>query len=104
MKRVKANWRTTILVCRECSKKVGGGFGPKGRTPLVKALRAELGLAKGRKADAGVIEVDCLKICPKRAITVVDGARPRDWLIVEPGTPIADVAALLGLGGAGEAA
>ena len=100
MKRIRANWKTSILICRKCSKKAGGGFGRKGGTSLAKALRAHLDLGKGRKAAIGLLEVDCLKICPKRAITVVDNARPRDWLLVEPGTPIADVAALLGLGSA----
>ncbi|WP_156678416.1 hypothetical protein [Sphingomonas profundi] len=97
MKQVRANWRTTILVCRKCSKKIGGGFGPKGRTSLVKALRREARLAKGRKAAAGIVEVPCLKVCPRYAVTVVDGAHPDAWLVVEAGTPIDGVAARLGL-------
>ncbi|TVV71595.1 hypothetical protein [Sphingomonas solaris] len=99
MKTVRANWRTTILVCRKCSKKLGGGFGPKGRTDLARALRDEAGLGKGRKAEAGVLEVECLKICPKHAVTVVDTARPGEWLVVKPETPLAEVAARLGLRG-----
>ncbi len=102
MKPVRANWRTAILVCRKCSKKVGGGFGAKGRTPLVKALREEVGIAKGRKATVGLVEVDCLKICPKHAVMVVDAANPGAWLAVKAGTPIDAVAERLGLGGAGD--
>ena len=98
VKTVRANWRQAILVCRKCSKKVGGGFGAKGRTPLAKALRDEAGLAKGRKAAAGVIEVGCLKICPRHAVTVVDAARPGEWLVVKPGTAASEVAGRLGLG------
>ncbi|MFZ2983371.1 MAG: (2Fe-2S) ferredoxin domain-containing protein, partial [Sphingobium sp.] len=36
---VRSNWKTAILVCRKCSKKVDGGFGPKGNQPLGKALK-----------------------------------------------------------------
>jgi hypothetical protein len=36
---VAANWSAAILVCGKCSKKVGGGFGPKGKTSLAKALK-----------------------------------------------------------------
>lgn len=100
MKSVRAEWRKAVLICRKCTKKVGGGFGTKGRTPLVKALRAELGVAKGRKAAIGLVEVDCLKICPKHAVTVVDTARPGEWLVVKAGTGVADVAAWLGTDGA----
>lgn len=99
MKTVRANWRHAVLVCRKCSKKIGGGFGPKGRTPLAKALRDEAGGGKGRKATAGIVEVGCLKICPKHAVTVVDAARPAEWLVVKAGMPAAEVAMQLGLGG-----
>ena len=86
----KSNWNQTVLVCDKCSKKVGGGFGPKGKTPLVKALRAIFG--KGRKASVGVIPVKCLGVCPKNAVTVIDSRRPREWMIVPAGTPAAHVA------------
>lgn len=49
-----------MLVCRKCSKKLGGGFGPNGRMRLAKALRHEPGFGKGRKALVGVVEVGCL--------------------------------------------
>ena len=44
-----------------------------------------------------MVSTKCLKVCPKHAVTVVDGARPRDWLIVQAGTPIDQIAARLGL-------
>ena len=94
---VRSEWRTVALVCGKCTRKVGGGFGPKGNTPLAKALRKWTGGGKGRKAHAGVVEVPCLKICPKHAVTVVDAARPGEWLIVDAGTPVGDVAARLGM-------
>jgi predicted metal-binding protein len=85
----KSNWDRTILVCAKCSKKVGGGFGPKGKTPLLKALRVVLG--KGRKASVGVLPVKCLGICPKNAVTLIDSRRPREWMIVPAATPVAQV-------------
>jgi predicted metal-binding protein len=95
---VRSNWRTTVLVCRKCSKKVGGGFGPKRKTSLAKALKAELGGGKGRKASVGIIETKCLGVCPKNAVTVVDGRHSDLWLLIRPGTPVAEVAESLGLG------
>ena len=96
LKTVRAEWAGTLLVCRKCSKKLDGGFGPKGKTPLAKALRQFLALGKGRKSRLGVVEVKCLGICPRNAVTVVDGARPHEWKLVDRDTPIADVAAALG--------
>ena len=88
---VRAEWSTAILVCRKCSKKLGGGFGAGGDRSLAKLLRSGIGGGKGRKARVGVLEVDCLKICPKRAVVVVNAARPKDWLLVAAGTPIDQV-------------
>ena len=96
LRTVRAEWAGTLLVCGKCSKKLGGGFGPKGKTPLAKALRRFLAVGKGRKSRLGVVEVKCLGICPKNAVTVVDGARPGEWRLVDAGAPIVDVAAALG--------
>jgi len=95
---VRARWRASLLICAKCEKKLGKkGFGADGRQRLSKLLRQRLGGGKGRKAEAGITLVKCLKICPKGGVTVVDGARPRDWLIVQAGTPIEQVEARLGL-------
>ena len=91
VKQARAQWRGAVLVCAKCSKKAGGGFGPKGRDRLAKALRREPGFGKGRKAVIGVVEVKCLGLCPKNAVTVVDTRRPHEWLVVPAE---ADVAAL----------
>ncbi|VXC99611.1 hypothetical protein [Sphingomonas sp. AX6] len=96
--RVRSNWARTLLVCAKCSKKLDGGFGPKGKLPLAKALRKEMGATKGRKSSVGIVEVKCLGVCPKRAVTVVDGARPREWVLVAQGADIGTVARELGLG------
>ncbi|WP_457348289.1 hypothetical protein [Sphingomonas sp. UYP23] len=97
MKTVRSGWSNTLLVCKKCSKKLDGGFGAKGKTGLANALRAELGVAKGRKGTLGIVEVKCLGVCPKGAVTVVNGATPGEWMLVREGLPVAAVAAALGL-------
>ena len=94
---IPSRWQNAVLVCRKCTRKVGGGFGKKGKTPLAKALRALGNGKKGRKAAFGIIETGCLKLCPAGAVTVVDGARPQSWLMVKPGADIEEVARELGL-------
>jgi len=96
--RISSNWDHAVLVCRKCSKKLGGGFGPNGDQRLDKALRRHLSLKKGRKAAAGIVEVGCLGVCPKGAVTVIDGARSRDWLLVRPGADLDALAATLAIG------
>jgi predicted metal-binding protein len=96
-RRVRAGWSNAVLVCRKCSKKVGGGFGPDGDKALAKALRKHLRLGKGRKAGAGILEVGCLDVCPKGAVTVVDTSHPDRWLIVHPGANLDALAHDLGL-------
>ncbi|MDB5737775.1 MAG: hypothetical protein JWO65_1443 [Sphingomonas bacterium] len=94
---VAANWSAAILVCGKCSKKVGGGFGPKGKTSLAKALKKRAGGGKGRRAAYGVIETACLKLCPKGAVVAINGARADNWQLIAPATPIETVTERLGL-------
>lgn len=94
---VQSNWRNVALICRKCSKKLDGGFGPGADERLAKALRRHLSLKKGRKADAGIVEVNCLGVCPKGAVTVVGGADSRDWLLVRPGADLDELAQALSL-------
>ena len=97
MRTVPARWDRAVLVCGKCSKRVGGGFGEDGSMPLAKALRRFLRLKKGRKAAAGVVEVKCLGLCPKRRVVAIDAARPGEWRLVEPGTALNEIAAALAL-------
>ena len=83
----RSGWRDVVLVCGKCSKKLDGGFGPKRKRSLAKALRDALGV-KGRKAARGVVETKCLGVCPKRAVMVVAGAEPGAWLVVPEGMPV----------------
>ena len=92
-----SHWSGAILVCAKCSKKLDGGFGPKRRTSLARALRKAFGLKKGRKAPFGVVEVKCLGVCPRGAVTLVDTARPDTWRLVPAGADIAALGRDLGL-------
>ena len=92
---VSSRWRGAVLVCGKCSRKLGGGFGDKGRTPLAKALRRLLGTGKGRKAALGVVEIGCLKLCPKRAVCLIDTRRPGEWRLVPAGSDLGPLAASL---------
>jgi predicted metal-binding protein len=93
---VRSNWEASLLVCRKCTKRLGGGFGPKGKTPLAKALKQHGG-GKKRKARLGVIEVKCLGVCPRGAVTVIDSRDPGRWRLVRAGADIGEVAAALEL-------
>ena len=98
IKAVRTDWQEVILVCRKCSKKLGGeGFGPDGEQSLRKALRRELGGGKGRKARAAVIEVGCFDVCPKDAVVVANARRPGEWLVVPRRSPVEAVVERLGL-------
>ena len=91
IRQARSDWRAVVLVCGKCSKKIGGGFGRKGRTALAKALRKAIGLGKGRKSRAGIVETKCLGLCPKGAVTVVDTRVPGDWLIIPAGVDVDSV-------------
>ena len=93
--KVASDWMRAILVCGKCSRRVGGGWGAKGRTSLAKALRRALGVSRGPRASVGVMAVGCLGVCPAGGVVVLDGARPRRWVVARPGeTPEAVLAAL----------
>ncbi|WP_205624859.1 thioredoxin domain-containing protein [Geminicoccus roseus] len=96
---MKSEWTEVVLVCRKCSKKLRGGFGPDGDQSLSKALRREMqpenGKAKGRRARIGVVEVGCFDVCPKNAVVAVQAASPGKWLVIPAGTPASEAAARL---------
>lgn len=96
-RQVKARWERTILVCARCSKRLEGGFGRKGKQRLAKALRRYLGIGRFRRSRLGVVEVKCLGVCPRGAVTLVDPHDPSRWRLVPKGADIAVLAAELGL-------
>ncbi|WP_159716354.1 (2Fe-2S) ferredoxin domain-containing protein [Geminicoccus flavidas] len=102
LRRVASRWQALALICRKCSKRLKGGFGPDGDQHLAKALRRHLaaddGHAKGRKARLGVVQVSCLGICPRRGVVMIRSSAPGEWLIVPPGMSLDEVEALLTAG------
>ena len=82
------------MVCGKCSRKLHGGFGKKNKHDLANLLRDEL-KAAGRRREVRVVEVGCLKLCPKRAVTAVSSARPGQVLAVPCGADPAQVLARL---------
>ena len=56
-KSTSTEWRDVVLVCRKCSKKLDGGFGPDGDLTLKKALRKYFNLKKGKKGRKGDLVV-----------------------------------------------
>jgi len=97
IKTAKTEWRDVVLVCKKCSKKLDGGFGPQGDKPLKKALRKYLHVGKGRKATLGIVETACFDICPRNAVVCVNATRPKALLIVPAGADLLEVKARLGL-------
>jgi len=67
---VSPPWQTLVLVCSKC-KGARGGPDPR---DIRKGLKHRLGKPKSLR----VVEVECLQICPERAVTVcVVGAATR---------------------------
>jgi hypothetical protein len=97
MRKVSAQWDDVVLVCAKCTKRAHGGFGKHGRTSLAKLLRERGNGKKGRKADLGVVEIKCQKLCPKHGVVAINAARPRDWLIVPVGADEREIVEALGL-------
>lgn len=86
-----------LAICGKCGKKLGGGFGAKGRERLGKALARELGLPRPKRARLRIIETRCLKLCPKAAVAMADSAQPASLLVVPAGMAAEAIVAALGL-------
>ena len=91
MTAVGTQWDDVLLVCRKCSKKIKGGFGPDGRDALSGTLKKELRRA-GLRSAVLVRDTKCLGLCPKNAVTVLAGRTPEMMLAVPAG---ADPAAIV---------
>jgi predicted metal-binding protein len=91
-------WKTVILLCGKCARKMDGGFGLKGKDSLRQALRTELA-ARGQRRDVRIIETRCIGICPKKAVTAINASSPCRILTV-PKKTAADEALNLILGSA----
>ena len=95
----EAPWREIAMVCGKCSRKLHGGFGKKGKHGLADVLKDAL-KAAGRRREVRVVEVGCLGLCPKRAVTAVSSAQPGQVLAVPSGADAAQVLARLSLAAA----
>jgi predicted metal-binding protein len=78
-------WREIVLVCRKCTRRLDGGFGKKHREPLRSELKTAL-RAAGRRREVRVIEIGCLGLCPKGAVTVAIASRPGELLAIPRGS------------------
>jgi predicted metal-binding protein len=87
-------WNTVILLCGKCARKINGGCGPKKKQTLKDALRAEL-KADGRRRQVQIIEMRCIGICPKKAVTALNASSPGRILTVPKGTHPKDALTLL---------
>jgi predicted metal-binding protein len=89
-------WKTVILLCGKCARKMDGGFGHKGKDSLRQVLRGELA-ARGQRRDVRIIETRCIGICPKKSVTAINASSPGRILTV-PKKTAADEALNLILG------
>lgn len=87
-------WKTVLLLCGKCARKMDGGYGPEKKDPLRAALRAEL-KARGHGRSVRILETRCLGICPKKAVTALNASRPGGVLVVPKGTGAAEALASL---------
>lgn len=92
---VPAPWRSFVLVCGKCSRKLDGGFGRKGKLELDEALRGALKKA-GRRRELRVERTGCLGLCPKRAVTIAWAGRPGEVMVVPEGADASAVLVRLG--------
>ena len=100
-KRVGSEWRDAVLVCRKCSKRLGGGFGPDRDEQLAKTLRRaydkQAGGRKARRHALTVVEVGCFNVCPRGAVVIARGREPGAWQLAPAGAALPDIAERLGL-------
>jgi hypothetical protein len=87
-------WKTILLTCGKCARKLDGGFGPNGKDTLKSALRIEL-TKMGRRREVRIIETRCVGVCPRKAVTVINAERPGTILTVPRKTGAARVLAVL---------
>jgi predicted metal-binding protein len=78
------SWRTVLIVCRKCGKKLDGGFGRKRKESLKSALRPY------RQRDIRICETACLGVCPKGGVTALNATQPGTIHVIPAGTDAAE--------------
>jgi hypothetical protein len=86
-------WRSVVLTCGKCARKMNGGYGSKGKDSLRSALRAALKDA-GYGRTIRIIETRCMGICPRKATTLLNASRQDMIMTVRKGTPMDEVVGL----------
>lgn len=87
---VEAPWQDLVLTCGKCTRKLKGGFGRKRRESLRDLLKQGLREA-GDRRRLRVIEVGCLGLCPKNAVTLVRASQPRAMRAIPEGADFARI-------------
>ncbi len=82
-------WRTIILVCGKCSRKLDGGFGPDGDDSFRNALKDEVA-ERGDRRAVRIIETKCFGLCPKKAVVALNASAPDRILTISRGTQSGD--------------
>jgi len=77
-------WKTVILLCGKCARKMKGGYGSKGKDTLRTVLRGAIRV-KGQRRDVRIIETRCMGICPKKAVTALNASHPDRILTIPKG-------------------
>ena len=88
--RLRSETRETFLLCRKCSRRLDGGFGPEGKDPLRAVLREELRRRNTRRS-VRLLEVGCLGVCPKKGVTIARSSLPGELLVIGRGAEPAQV-------------
>lgn len=94
--------QTLVAICKKCGKKVGGGFGDGGSKSLAKALKKHLDLPKWKRSPVRIVETGCMKLCPRGAVAVATSGDAALVYVIPAATPVAQVAAHLGLAAAAD--
>src|SRR6185437_12728809 len=87
-------WKSLVLLCGKCARKLDGGFGPKGKDTLRSTMRQAL-KDGGHRRDIRIIETRCMGLCPKNAVTMVAAADPGRIYAVPAGTPAGEALRLI---------
>ena len=92
---VPAPWRTFVVACRKCGKRLDGGYGPDGDETLRRAVKQALRQA-GRRGTLHVVETGCLSLCPKGGVAVLRADRPGELHVIPAGLDGPELLAALG--------
>ena len=79
----KAKPVALVMACEKCFKRTHTK--DKLTKPLKRALKPQ---------RIKLVKTRCLGVCPKDAVVLHDSRRPRQWIVVNNGTPPDEVAAL----------